>query len=173
MEVISRKISELYNDPNNARKHDEKNLKAIKGSFIKFGQQHPIIINDKNIVIAGNGRLEAARQLGWEEIDCVVTDLDAFHASAFSLSDNRTAELATWDDLILGSTLQALREDGFDLGEIGFDLSALEPPEETDEEETESEPKEKPLTLLISCKDEDEQQMLFLELRDRGFKVKA
>jgi ParB-like chromosome segregation protein Spo0J len=171
MEVISRKISELYNDPNNARKHDEKNLKAIKGSFTKFGQQHPIIITNKNIVVAGNGRLEAARQLGWTHIDCVVTDLDAFHASAFSLSDNRTAELATWDELILGSTLQALREDGFDLGEIGFDTSALEPPAEENEEE--AEPKEKPLTLLISCKDEDEQQMLFLELRDRGFKVKA
>ena len=45
MEVISRKISELYNDPNNARKHDEKNLKAIKGSLKKFNQQLPIIID--------------------------------------------------------------------------------------------------------------------------------
>ena len=173
MEVILRKISELYNDPNNARKHDEKNLKAIKGSLKKFGLQKPIVIDLKDIVIAGNGTLEAARQLGWDEIDCVVTELDNFNATAFAIADNRTSDLSTFDEMILGSTLQALREDGFDLGEIGFDLSALEPPEETDDEETESEPKEKPLTLLISCKDEDEQQMLFLELRDRGFKVKA
>ena len=173
MEVILRKISELYNDPNNARKHDEKNLKAIKGSLKKFGLQKPIVIDLKDIVIAGNGTLEAARQLGWDEINCVVTELDNFNATAFAIADNRTSDLSTFDEMILGSTLQALREDGFDLGEIGFDLSALEPPEETDDEETESEPKEKPLTLLISCKDEDEQQMLFLELRDRGFKVKA
>jgi ParB-like chromosome segregation protein Spo0J len=175
MEVISRKISELYNDPNNARKHDEKNLKAIKGSLKKFGLQKPIVIDLKDIVIAGNGTLEAARQLGWTEIDCVVTELDNFNATAFAIADNRTSDLSTFDEMILGSTLQALREDGFDLGEIGFDLSALEPPtEENGEgEEAESEPKEKPLTLLISCKDEDEQQMIFLELRDRGFKVKS
>ena len=171
MEVISRKISELYNDPNNARKHDEKNLKAIKGSLKKFGLQKPIIISIKDIVIAGNGTLEAARQLGWTDIDCVVTDLDTFNASAFAIADNRTSDLSTFDEMILGSTLQALREDGFDLGEIGFDLSALET--EGEDDDTVSEPIEKPLTLLISCKDEDEQQMLFLELRDRGFKVKA
>lgn len=126
MEVISRKISELYNDPNNARKHDEKNLKAIKGSLKKFGLQKPIIISIKDIVIAGNGTLEAARQLGWDEIDCVVTELDNFNATAYAIADNRTAELASWDEMILGSTLQSLREDGFDLGEIGFDLSALD-----------------------------------------------
>lgn len=126
MEVISRKIEELYNDPNNARKHDEKNLRAIKGSLKSFGLQKPIVISIKDIVIAGNGTLEAARQLGWTHIDCVVTDLDTFNASAFAISDNRTAELASWDDMILGFTLQALREDGFDIGEIGFDTSALD-----------------------------------------------
>lgn len=172
MEVISRKISELYNDPNNARKHDEKNLKAIKGSLKAFGLQKPIIISIKDIVIAGNGTLEAARQLGWTDIDCVVTDLDAFNASAFAIADNRTSDLSTFDEMILGSTLQALREDGFDLGEIGFDTSALDDVGVRTEED-EKEPAEKPLTLLISCKDEDEQQMLFLELRDRGIKVKA
>jgi ParB-like chromosome segregation protein Spo0J len=172
MEVISRKISELYNDPNNARKHDEKNLKAIKGSLKKFNQQLPIIIDVKDIVIAGNCRLEAARQLGWTHIDCVVTSLDKFDATAYSIADNQIGTMGTWNEMILGSTLQALREDGFDLGEIGFDTSALDDVEEETGED-EKEPVEKPLTLLISCKDEDEQQMLFLELRDRGFKVKA
>lgn len=126
MEVISRKISELYNDPNNARKHDEKNLRAIKGSLKKFNQQLPIIIDNKDIVIAGNCRLEAARQLGWTHIDCVVTSLDKFDATAYSLADNQIGTMGTWNEMILGSTLQALREDGFDLGEIGFDLSALD-----------------------------------------------
>lgn len=126
MQVISRKISELYNDPNNARKHDEKNLKAIKGSLKKFNQQLPIIIDVKDIVIAGNCRLEAARQLGWTHIDCVVTSLDKFDATAYSIADNHIGTLGSWDDLILGSTLQSLREDGFDLGEIGFDTSALD-----------------------------------------------
>ena len=128
MDVISRSIDSLSNDPNNARKHDDKNLRAIKGSLKKFGQQKPIVISDKGVVIAGNGTLEAARQLGWAEIDCVISALDNFNASAYSIADNHIATMSTWDDMILGSTLQSLREDGFDLGEIGFDTSALDDP---------------------------------------------
>jgi DNA modification methylase len=116
-------ISALHFDPANARKHGAKNLQAIKGSLAKFGQQKPIVVDAKGVVIAGNGTLAAAKELGWTEIKIVRTDLVGPEAIAFALADNRAAELAEWDDDILGPALQALREDGFDIASIGFDIA--------------------------------------------------
>lgn len=126
MDVCSVKIAALVFDPANARKHSEKNLDAIKGSLTKFGQQKPIVVDAKNVVVAGNGTLAAARELGWTEIAAVRTELTGAEAIAFALADNRTAELAEWDDEILGKTLHALREIDFDLTGIGFDTSYLD-----------------------------------------------
>lgn len=120
MQIVTLKIEDLVFDPNNARKHGQKNLDAIKGSLVKFGQQKPIVVNEKNVVLAGNGTLEAARQLGWDFVQAVVTDLDTFNQTAFSLADNRTAELAEWDDEVLGSILKALQTEEYDLDAIGF-----------------------------------------------------
>lgn len=112
-------------DSNNARIHDKKNLAAIKGSLTKFGQQKPIVISDKNIVLAGNGTLAAAIALGWNEIACVKTTLDEFNSKAYALADNRSSELASWDTDILGKTLKALSDDGFNIADIGFDFDQI------------------------------------------------
>lgn len=126
MQVVEVSIEKLVHDPNNARSHGEKNLEAIKGSLAKFGQQKPIVVNRKNIVIAGNGTLEAAKALGWEKVKVVVTDLDDFSQTAFAIADNRTAELAAWDDEILSGTLKSLEAANFDLSMIGFDKTYLD-----------------------------------------------
>lgn len=124
-------LSTLAFDANNARKHDKKNLDAIKGSLTKFGQQKPIVVTADNVVIAGNGTLEAARALGWSEIDIARTALIGDAARAFALADNRTAELAAWDKDILTNTLRALEEGGFDIEGIGFaDFDLSLPPSE-------------------------------------------
>jgi ParB-like chromosome segregation protein Spo0J len=120
MNVIKVEISKLAADPNNARKHSDKNLKAIKGSLAKFKQQKPIVIDSKNVVIAGNGTLEAAKQLGWTHINAVVTELDELGKMAFALADNKTSELAEWDDDILKEQLDWLDKQDFDIGDIGF-----------------------------------------------------
>jgi len=70
-------IAELDLDPANVRQHDEKNLAAIKSSLKRFGQQKPIVVDPKGIVIAGNGTLTAARALGWDRIRIVRTQLEA------------------------------------------------------------------------------------------------
>lgn len=126
MQIESVKIDALSFDPANARKHSKKNLDAIKGSLAKFGQQKPIIVDKNGVVVAGNGTMEAAKSLGWNEINVVRTELTGPDAIAFALADNRTAELAEWDMSILGSTLQSLREIDFDLTNIGFDTSYLD-----------------------------------------------
>jgi hypothetical protein len=129
-------ISNLVNDPNNARKHDKKNLMAIKGSLAKFGQQKPIVVDHSNIVIAGNGTLQAALELGWTEIDIVRSDLEGFNATAYAIADNRTSELAEWDNDILKATLEALNKADFDLPNIGFELDDWD---QIKDEETDSE----------------------------------
>jgi hypothetical protein len=113
-------VESLVFDPANARKHDERNIKAIMDSLERHGQRKPIVCYS-NMVVAGNGTLQAAKRLGWAEI--WVND-DGFKsiedAKAYAIQDNRSAELAAWDDVQLGDTLTELKEAGWDLDVIGF-----------------------------------------------------
>jgi len=120
MNVIRANVDDLVTDPANVRTHDERNLQAIRSSLHRFGQQKPIVIDARGVVRAGNGTLEAARQLGWDTIAVVRSDLEGSEATAYAIADNRSAELATWDDEALSAILQSLDAEGFDLGEIGF-----------------------------------------------------
>ncbi len=119
-------ISALIEDPSNARKHSKKNLDAIKGSLAKFGQQKPIVVSSDNIVIAGNGTLAAAKTLGWDQIGIIRSKLTGIEAIAYAIADNRTGELAEWDNDVLSKTLEGLKIEDFDLGSIGFDDKDLE-----------------------------------------------
>ena len=119
-------IASLSLDPNNARKHSKRNLDAIAASLNKFGQRKPIVVH-KDTVIAGNGTLEAARSLGWKEIGITrcPDDWDDDTAKAYALADNRTAELAEWDDAILATQLLDLDEMGWKLDSMGFEKPVL------------------------------------------------
>ena len=117
-------IDSISPDPANARKHDERNLTAIRDSLRAFGQQKPIVVDQREIVVAGNGTLEAAKRLGWTEIAIVRTTLDNTQATAFGIADNRTAELAEWDDEVLRSLLDSLDDDTRDL--LAFDHKELD-----------------------------------------------
>lgn len=125
MKVQKVSVEKLTVDPSNARKHNPKNLESIKGSLQKFGQQKPIVVDKNNVVVAGNGTLEAARSLGWTEIDVVETQLEGPESIAFALADNRTSELAEWDTKNLSETLKSLVKIDFDLDSIGFDAKDL------------------------------------------------
>jgi ParB-like chromosome segregation protein Spo0J len=122
-------IEAISYDPTNARKHDEKNLETIKSSFVKFGQRSPIVCQKTEggiIVRAGNGRLRAAKELGWKEIAAVVIEEDNVTATGYSILDNRSGELSEWDQDILKDLMVSLKEEDIDLEEIGFDVKDLE-----------------------------------------------
>ena len=105
-------VASLHEDPANARKHDARNLDAIKASLAKFGQRKPIVVQKDGMVVrAGNGTLAAAKALGWTEIAAVVVDEGDVAATAFAIADNRTAELASWDEDVLGALLGQLHAD--------------------------------------------------------------
>jgi DNA modification methylase len=125
-------VNSLTPDPSNARKHDGKNLQAIAHSLEKFGQRKPIVVTPDSIVVAGNGTLEAAKSLGWTEIAIARTPIGWTwdQIKAFALADNRTAELAEWDDKVLADQLLELDANGWELEELGFEN--LEPPTSSD-----------------------------------------
>lgn len=127
MKVESVDVSTLTPDPENARKHSRRNLEAIAGSLAAFGQRRPLVVFD-NVVIAGNGTLEAAKSLGWRKIDVTRVPPDWTHerARAYALADNRTAELAEWDSDVLAGQLVELDAVGYEIGDWGFD--SLQPP---------------------------------------------
>jgi ParB-like nuclease domain len=120
MKIQTVGIDTVHSDPANVRKHPERNLEVIKASLARFGQQKPIVVDANGIVRAGNGTLEAAKALGWEKIGIVRTDLVNSEATAFSIADNRSAELAEWDEPGLAETLRSLEAEDFDLDVVGF-----------------------------------------------------
>jgi DNA modification methylase len=133
-------ITDLTPDAANARKHDERNLDAIAASLSRWGQRLPIVVQRRGMVVrAGNGRVEAAKRLGWTHIAAVVVDDDSVEAVAFAIADNRTAELATWDDQTLASLLDTLPKDardaaGWSDAELSDLLESLTPAEVVEDE---------------------------------------
>ena len=118
------KIDELREDPGNARRHDDRNVVAIARSLERFGQRRPLVVargaGGAMYVIAGNGTLAAARSLEWPSVLVteVPADWDADKARAYALADNRTAELAGWDEDRLADYLEAASDE--DLATMGW-----------------------------------------------------
>jgi site-specific DNA-methyltransferase (adenine-specific) len=145
MDIELVNIDDLDLDPRNARKHDAKNLKAIADSLEQFGQRKPIVVWGKTVV-AGNGTMAAARTLGWKQIEIVrvPNDWSADQVKAYALADNRSAELAAWDEQVLASQLLELQEAEFDIELLGFELPVDELQEVVEDEMPEQvEPKSK------------------------------
>lgn len=140
IEHLSVPIADLTPDPANARKHGQKNLDAIKASLHKFGQRKPIVVQSEGMIVrAGNGTLEAAKALGWTHLAAVVIDEDNATASQFAIADNRTGELAEWDDETLASLLDGMDDEtrnslAFDEKDMRQLMSGLEPTDIVEDE---------------------------------------
>lgn len=105
-------ISKLKFDKNNARNHPEKQIEELAKSLELFGQRKPIIARYvTGEVIAGNGLLTAAKQLGWKKIACVYVDDDELTAKAYAIADNATGDMSGWNSDILNETLSLLDGD--------------------------------------------------------------
>ncbi len=129
------KTDDLTLDPNNARKHNARNIEVIANSLKSFGQRKPIVVTRDNIVVAGNGTLEAARSLGWEFISVARVPDEWSHEQviAYALTDNRSAELAEWDANVLADQLLDIST-LFDTQDFGFNPLSQENDNEVPEE---------------------------------------
>ena len=111
---------------NNARTHSADQIMKLRSSLREFGFVNPILIDRQYNVIAGHGRLAAAKAEGFTEVPCVYVDhLTEAQKKAYILADNRMAEDAGWDEEMLRVEIEALQEQSFDLSLTGFDTDDL------------------------------------------------
>ncbi|MGO9966525.1 MAG: ParB N-terminal domain-containing protein, partial [Bryobacteraceae bacterium] len=111
----------------NARTHSAEQIAQIAASILEFGFTNPILVDSMDGIIAGHGRLLAARKFGLAEVPVVVLDhLSETQRRAYILADNKLAMNAGWDEKMLASELRELETDGADLALIGFSDEELE-----------------------------------------------
>jgi DNA modification methylase len=147
-------IGQLLPYARNARTHDDAQVAQIAASIKEFGFNNPILIADDQSIVAGHGRLAAARKLGLTEVPVVrLSHLSDTQRKAYILADNRLALNAGWDNDLLKLELQELEIEGVDLEMLGFSkeeldglLNSLEPTEGLTDEDAVPETPEEPVT---------------------------
>ena len=135
--IVSRKVEDLIPYARNSRTHSPEQVAQIAASIVEFGFTNPCLVGADGVLVAGHGRLLAARKLGLDTVPVVVLDhLTPIQRRALVIADNRIAENSGWDDAMLRTELESLQADGFDLDLTGFDpdtLAELLAGEETDQ----------------------------------------
>lgn len=122
-----RLVSTLVPYERNARTHSRDQVAQLVESIRKFGFTNPLLIDDAGRVIAGHGRLMAAKELGLESVPCIiVAGLSDAERRALILADNKLALNAGWDEDLLAEELRALQDVGFDLSLTGFSLEEID-----------------------------------------------
>lgn len=137
MEILSKKISEIKPYEKNPRKNEEA-VDFVMQSIKEFGFKVPLVVDSEGIIVTGHTRFKAAKKLGMKEVPCIVaSDLTDEQIRAYRLADNKVAEKAKWDNMLLD----------FELGEIEIDMTPFGFEFKFDEDEDE-EP-EMPFTEVL------------------------
>ena len=127
LKITEKSIAALRPHPNNARRHSKKQIKQIAASIERFGWANPVLIDTQDRIIAGHGRVAAAKQLGLTSVPTIrLEKLSEAEVRAYIIADNRLAELAEWDDEVLAIELQSLVELDFDVEVTGFDTAEID-----------------------------------------------
>ena len=128
MQIINKPVSSLIPFANNARTHSDEQVAQIAASIREFGFTNPLLLDGDNGLIAGHGRLLAARKLGMDEVPCIeLAHLSQTQKRAYILADNRLAEKAGWDFDLVSLELTDLIADGFDIELTGFNSDFILP----------------------------------------------
>jgi DNA modification methylase len=125
--VVSMRVAHLRPYTGNARTHSKKQIRQIADSIRKFGFTNPVLISDDNEIIAGHGRVEAAKHLGMQSVPTLrLSHLDATQRRAYVIADNKLALNAGWDRKLLTIELQALIDLEFDVEVTGFSSAEVD-----------------------------------------------
>ena len=146
-------IAKLTPYKRNARTHSKKQIKQIADSIKEFGFTNPVLIDSESTILAGHGRVEAAKLLGWENVPCLrIEHMTKQQKRAYVLADNKLALNAGWDEELLAEELQVLLlEDNlsFDIGITGFSIAEIDSIIESKSPEEDSNPADDILPELI------------------------
>jgi ParB-like chromosome segregation protein Spo0J len=127
VKITQKKVTELIPYVKNSRTHSDEQVAQIAASIKEFGWTNPILVDGSNGIIAGHGRLMAARKLGYKEVPTIeLTDLTETQKKAYIIADNRLALNAGWDNEMLTIELNDLLADGFALDILGFDPTEIQ-----------------------------------------------
>lgn len=119
--MVERNVADLIPYVNNSRIHSDDQVLQICSSIKEFGFTNPVLIDDENGVIAGHGRIMAAKKLGLDKVPCLVlAGLSEAQKKAYVIVDNQLALTSTWDMEKLALEVEALQADDFDLNILGF-----------------------------------------------------
>jgi len=125
--LLHKKTDDLIPYVNNSRTHSPEQINQVASSIAEFGFTNPILIDSKNIIIAGHARLAAAIKLGIDEIPCILLDgLSEAQNKAYVIADNKLAMNAGWDEEALKVEFERLQELDFGLSVLGFDEFEIE-----------------------------------------------
>lgn len=151
----------------NSRTHSPDQVTKIAASIKEFGFLNPIIVDGENGIVAGHGRVMAAKKLGLKELPCIeASHLTEAQKRAYIIADNRLALDAGWDNEMLRIELQELDADGFDLSLTGFTVDEIQGLQFDDDAEAE-------MPDLADGDREPFQQMTFTMHDDQAEEVKA
>ena len=121
LKIVQKPVDKLIPYVNNSRTHSDEQVAQIAASIKEFGWTNPILVDGENGIIAGHGRLMAARKLGYTEVPTIeLKDLTKTQRKAYIIADNKLSLNAGWDDEILRFELGELDAAGFDLELTGF-----------------------------------------------------
>jgi len=127
MQIVQRKIEDLIPYVNNSRTHSDEQVAQIAASIKEFGWTNPILVDGENGIIAGHGRVMAARKLKYKEVPTIeLKDMTETQRKAYIIADNRLALNAKWDNEMLTIELNDLLADGFALELLGFDPTEMQ-----------------------------------------------
>lgn len=179
--IVSRKVEDLIPYARNSRTHSDAQVAQIAASVREFGWTNPVLVDGENGIIAGHGRVLAARKLGMAEVPCIeLAGLSDTQRRAYIIADNKLALNAGWDDELLAVELGELNAAEFDMALIGFDAGELSAAMGLDEELDGEAPKidegidyKEKFAIIVDCADEAEQQATFERLDSMGFTCKV
>jgi hypothetical protein len=124
--IVSRKVDDLIPYARNSRTHSDAQVAQIAASVREFGWTNPVLVDGENGIIAGHGRVLAARKLGMEEVPCIeLAGLSDTQRRAYIIADNKLALNGGWDDELLALEISELDAAGFDLSVVGFSQGEL------------------------------------------------
>ena len=178
MQVIEKELSWLIPYANNPR-NNESAVEPVANSIKEFGFKVPIVVTSDGELINGHTRFQASKLLGLEKVPVIIADdLTDEQIKAFRLADNKTGEIADWNESLLIKELKELDDLDYDMGQFGFELDLDDADEDGDGSDDMGDIPDnidvvEAFALNVIVKDEAEQAELYEELLGRGFEVKV
>jgi len=178
MEIVNKKVSDLIPYVNNTRTHSDEQVQQIASSIKEFGFTNPILLDEKDGIVAGHGRVMAAKLLQLEEVPTItLKGLTEAQIKAYIIADNKLALNAGWDEELLKVEIEALQEMNFNINLLGFSIDELNDlelgfDEEVDDNLFEDEGEqdaEDTIKLSVVCGNDTDKQQLKEELLSRGY----